>query len=204
LTVSAVAIFGGVAALLSGLDVLDIDLEFVLAIALGIVGLGLVVSAWFGRARGLVPLAILLTVASSAVAIVDTPLGGGVGDREYRPASVAQLQDEYRLAIGSMTLDLRAVPLPPGATEVDASVAIGELHVLVPADVTVEVHAEAGIGRVEVFGVADGGTSVERDDSVNMPGTRELRLDLRTGVGETKVERTPTGARLPSETGGLR
>jgi hypothetical protein len=70
--------------------------------------------------------------------------------------------------------------------------------------VTVEVHAEAGVGRVAVFGVADGGTSVERDDTVRMPGTRVLRLDLRTGVGETKVERTPVGALPPSETGGLR
>ena len=107
LTVSAVAMFAGITALLASVDVLDVDVEVAGAIALGIIGIGLVVSAWFGRARGLVPLAVLLTIALSAVAVIDTPIEGGIGDRDYRPASLAQLEDEYRLAIGSMRLDFR-------------------------------------------------------------------------------------------------
>ena len=47
----------------------DFDAEVAGAIALGIVGVGLVVSAWFGRARGLVPLAVLSRSGSSVVAV---------------------------------------------------------------------------------------------------------------------------------------
>jgi hypothetical protein len=204
LTVSVVALFAGITALLATLDVLDVDVEVAGAIALGIVGVALIVSAWFGRARGLVPLAVLLSLALGVVAVIDTPIAGGIGDRDYRPASLAQLDDEYRLAIGSMTLDLRAVPLRAGITEVEASVAIGQLEVLVPPDVTVEVHAETGVGRVALFGVADGGISVERDDTARASGARVLRLDLRTGIGETTVDRAPAQPPAPSEPGVLR
>ena len=70
-----------------------------------------------------------------------------------------------------------------------ASVGIGELHVLVPADVTVEVHAEAGVGRVAVFGAASG-VAAERNDTVRAVSTRTLRLELRTGAGHVMVERS--------------
>jgi hypothetical protein len=186
LTISVVCCYAGVVALLAALDVVTVDLQVAGAIALAIIGGGLLLSAWFGRARGLVFLAVVLTAALAIVALVDTPIEGGIGDRDHRPTTRAALESEYRLAIGDMTLDLRAVPLPVGTTEVDATVAIGELVVYPPDDVTVEVHAETGIGEVSVFGEQDGGTSVERNDVVR-DGARVLRLDLRTGIGRTHV-----------------
>ncbi len=180
----------GVVALLASLDVTSPDAEVVGAVALGIVGVALVVSAWVGRARGLVFLAVPLAIGLGIVAAIDTPIEGGIGDRDYRPATIAQLESEYRLAIGSMTIDLRDVPIRTGTTEITASVAIGELVVLVPNDVTVDVHAEAGIGQVSVFGEVDSGTGVERTD-IERAGVRVLQLDLRTGIGQARVERLP-------------
>ena len=70
---------------------------------------------------------------------------------------------------------------------------------LVPNDVTVDVHAEAGIGQVAVFGEADSGTAVERTD-IERAGVRVLQLDLRTGIGDqTRVRRA-----LPDSTEVLR
>ena len=71
-----------------------------------------------------------------------------------------------------------------------ASVAIGELHVIVPTDVSVDVHAEAGVGQVDVFGIGSSGFSAERNDSVRVVSTRTLRLELRTGAGHVMVERS--------------
>ena len=180
----------GVVALLASLGVTSPDAEVVGAVALGIVGVALVVSAWVGRARGLVFLAVALAIGLGIVAAIDTPIEGGIGDRDYRPATIAQLESEYRLAIGSMTIDLRDVPIRTGTTEITASVAIGELVVLVPNDVTVDVHAEAGIGQVSVFGEVDSGTGVEQTD-IERAGVRVLQLDLRTGIGQARVERLP-------------
>jgi phage shock protein PspC (stress-responsive transcriptional regulator) len=193
LTVSVALCFVGVVALLTSIDAISIDPEVAGAIALGILGAALVLSAWFGRARGLIFLAVPLAIGLGVVALIDTPLEGGVGDRDYRPETLAQLESEYRLAIGSMTIDLRDVPIHTGTTDVDASVAVGELVVLVPRDVTVEVHSEVGAGQVDVFGEDDNGTSVERDD-VARAGPRVLQLDLRTGIGRTRVQRLSDAA----------
>ena len=190
LTVSVLVLGAGLAALLDTIGVLDVDIEVAGAIALGVVAATLILSAWYGRALGLVSLAVLLTVVCGVAAIVDTPFKGGVGDRSYLPISVRELQPEYRLAIGNLRLDLRAVPLRAGTTTVTASVAIGELHVIVPTDVSVDVHAEAGVGQVDVFGIASSGFSAERNDSVRVVSTRTLRLELRTGAGHVMVERS--------------
>ena len=190
LTVSALLCLVGIVALLASLGVTSLDAEAVGAVALGIVGVALVVSAWVGRARGLVFLAVPLAIGLGVVAAIDSPIEGGIGDRDYRPETIAQLESEYRLAIGSMTIDLRDVPIRTGTTEIAASVAIGELVVIVPDDVTVDVHAEAGIGEVSVFGEVDSGTAVERTD-IERAGVRVLQLDLRTGIGQARVERLP-------------
>ena len=190
LTVSVLVLGAGLAALLDTIGVLDVDIEVAGAIALGVVAATLILSAWYGRALGLVSLAVLLTVVCGVAAIVDTPFKGGVGDRSYLPVSARELQPEYRLAIGNLRLDLRAVPLPAGTTTVTASVAIGELHVIVPTDVSVDVHAEAGVGQVDVFGIGSSGFSAERNDSVRVVSTRTLRLELRTGAGHVMVERS--------------
>ena len=75
------------------------------------VGLGLVVGAFVGRARGLVVLGVLLTLLASAAAVADVPVRGGVGDRTWRPATVSDLHDAYRLGIGQAELDLTRLDL---------------------------------------------------------------------------------------------
>ena len=167
----------------------DVDLQVAAAIGLVVVALALLVSAWFGRALGLIGLAIILTLTCAIAAVVDTPFEGGVGDRAYHPTTFADLESEYRLAIGNLRVDLRDAPLPVGITEITTSLAIGELHVVVPTDVTVVVHAEAGAGQVTVFGSSDDGLSAERDETVRVAGARRLELDARTGAGNLVVER---------------
>ena len=68
-------------------------------------------------------------------------------DRGYTVTSVQQLQDDYRLGIGSLELDLGALQLPEGETHVNASVDVGDLQVIVPAGVALRVHGEAHAGR---------------------------------------------------------
>ena len=90
MTVSVLVLGAGLAALLDTIGVLDVDIEVAGAIALGVVAATLILSAWYGRALGLVSLAVLLTVVCGVAAIVDTPFKGGVGDRSYLPVSGAR------------------------------------------------------------------------------------------------------------------
>ena len=107
------------------------------------------------------------------------------------PTVARDIEAEQHLAMGQLTLDLRDAPFPEGTTEMEATVALGELVVQVPDDVRVVVHAEAGMGRVEVFGIEDEGVSPEVDATAPAPssGGRTLELDVRVGMGEVDVTR---------------
>ena len=73
----------------------------------------------------------------------------GVASATARTRSRAcrSLRSDYRLGIGSIELDLGALQLPKGETHVDASVDVGDLLIIVPKDVALQVHAD-GRGRV--------------------------------------------------------
>jgi hypothetical protein len=192
LTISILLLGAGVAALLDATGAMDVDPAAVGALGLGVIGLALIVSAWAGRAYGLVPIGVVLSLVLTLMTIVDVPFTGGVGERNYHPTVANEIDAEQHLAMGSLTLDLRDAPFREGTTEMEATVAMGELVVQVPDDVRVVVHAEAGMGRVEVFGVLDDGVSPEVDATAPATGGRTLELDLRVGMGEVDVTRYDT------------
>src|SRR5207247_1709189 len=73
-TFSVILIAAGAAVFLNQSDAFHISLEGFLAVALMLTGLGLVVGAWWGRARGLIALGILITLVLGAASVVDVPL----------------------------------------------------------------------------------------------------------------------------------
>jgi phage shock protein PspC (stress-responsive transcriptional regulator) len=132
--------------------------------------------------------ALLLVAVAVFAAVFQVHVGRGIGDRTYAVTSVDDLKRDYRLGIGSLELDLRALQLPPGETHVDATVDVGEVHVTVPAGVGLVVHGSAEIGEVDLpGGVGGDGRNVESD--VVEPGVRTLVLDAHTGLGSVEVER---------------
>lgn len=189
-TISLVLILGGLAGLADAADVVDVSVAGFLAVSLVVVGLGLVVGAWWGRARWLIVPGVLLTLALGAAAVVDVPFEGGVGERTHRPVDIAEVEREYRLFAGEMLLDLRGVDFPPGVTKVDVSVAFGQLRVLVPDDVTVVATASVSAGELRLLGDADEGLRADGRRVVRGPrGSGTLRLDATVGAGEIEVTR---------------
>jgi predicted membrane protein len=72
---------------------------------------------------------------------------------------------------------------------VKATVGIGDLKVIVPANASVDVQGRVQAGQVQVFGESDNGTHV-RSHVVDRTGSgRVLVLDVRTGLGQVQVER---------------
>ena len=130
-------------------------------------------------------LAAVLIAVAAVIAVFD--VDGSVGDRTYAVTSVQDLRSEYRLGIGSMELDLRELQLPEGETRVDARVDLGDLEVIVPAGVALQVHGTAEMGYVEVLGHDEDGRNVDVD--LDETGTRVLVLDAHVGAGSVRVER---------------
>ncbi|WP_354698725.1 hypothetical protein DSM112329_04417 [Paraconexibacter sp. AEG42_29] len=113
-------------------------------------GVALTAIATAGR-RGtaaLLALAVLLGTATLAVAALPDQLRGGIGARTERPAAASDLQDRYRLGVGSLDIDLRDTRLPRGTTTVRGAVGVGNLTIWVPAGVRVR-----SIGPTLVTGV---------------------------------------------------
>ncbi|HEY5172377.1 MAG TPA: PspC domain-containing protein, partial [Acidimicrobiia bacterium] len=195
LTLSILLIGAGIASLLQATGALDVNLTVVLAIATCVVGAALVTAAFVGRAHTLVLVGIALLAATAISSTIDVPLRGGIGSRTYRPLQLSELKSHYEVGIGRLELDLRDVDLRDRTTLVDARTGVGELLVLVPSSVRVEVHAHAGAGSVRLFGNETGGWPENEDRAVagSGTGTGVLRLDLRVGAGEVRVRRYEPG-----------
>jgi hypothetical protein len=194
LTLSVATLVSGVllALRLSGVDALTAPR--ILAVALLVVGAGLLVGTWVGRARWLIPVGLVLALALGATAAArNAGLDDGLGERTWTPRGDAS----YALGAGEAELDLSSLP-GSGSYEVDAEVGLGRLLVLVPRDVRVTGEAEAGVGEVlQVFGDGrrrvlnpDDDTDVrERFSFPGETGGPSVELDLEVGMGQIEVRR---------------
>jgi phage shock protein PspC (stress-responsive transcriptional regulator) len=151
-------------------------------------GAAILTGAFMKPVRWLVLPAVALALAAGTVAAAGIDLDGGIGDREVRPASVADLDDRYELGIGELVVDLRDTELPSGDVPLELDLGIGAARVIVPEDVCVATSADVGVGNVSFFGRDDSGVDVGFDETPEAvaDGTR-LVLDADVGLGEVRV-----------------
>jgi hypothetical protein len=166
-----------------------------LAAALGVTGLGVLIMGLAGWRAGLTGfLAIVLAlVAWSSSVVPDVNIGGGIGDRSWRPNAVESGQ-RYRLGLGSATLNLSDYPtdrVPP--PQMEAGVGIGELRILVPQDLTVEVRSKVGIGEITgdvqrplSSDTGDGNREISTVEVIGA-GEPELIVNANVGVGQIVI-----------------
>lgn len=191
--VALLLIGGGLAWLLHVLDVATLSLEDGLAAGLVVVGLGLVVAAWRGRAWSLAAIGLLFASAILLVEVIDVPFEAGAGDRHVVVDTRAELADTHELFAGQLTLDLRRAPLTADTTTLDAAVGMGQLRVIVPRDANVDVDATVKAGNIagDLAPTPDeGGVDLHETFSAGgHEGGDDLRLELRVGLGELRVDR---------------
>jgi phage shock protein PspC (stress-responsive transcriptional regulator) len=185
---------GGVAWLLDALDLVEVDWTDRLALGLVVVGVGLLIAAWRGRAWALVPVGLLFALLIVTAEALVVPVDAGTGEQTEIVDTPAELARDHELFAGQLTLDLRDVRLSAGETAtVEAAVGAGQLRVLVPEDATVTVDADVRIGEV----VSDGGPEANEsglglDERFTLAGAArgpEIDLDLFVGFGSLEVTR---------------
>src|SRR3954468_12157697 len=128
-------------------------------------GVAIVGAAFVKPLRWLVLPAVALAASAGLGAAVGVDIDGGIGDRDYRPASSADLHDHYKLGIGELVIDLRDTDLPAGDGPVKVGGGLGEARVLGPGDVCVVADTEIGAGNVSFFGHDTGGVDVNYEDA---------------------------------------
>ncbi len=182
----------------------DVPARVVIAAALAVVGGGLLVGAFIGRARGLVVVGVVLVLLASVASISGVQVRGGVGDRTWDPQTVGQLRSEYKLGIGEATLDLSALDLSTaGRQRVEVRHGIGDLLIVLPADAVVLVNAEVRAGELQWPDAEDAfldgrsehlidGTDLSERFTVpesSAPSSAVLVVDAELGVGSMEVRR---------------
>jgi phage shock protein PspC (stress-responsive transcriptional regulator) len=160
----------------------------VVAAVVIVAGLWLVAAAFLGGARWLILPALALALPAGVVSAANVNVDGGVGEREYRPVTAAQVRDTYRLGVGRLVVDLRGAKLPDGDRRMHVDLGVGQAVLVVPRDVCVTTAAKVGAGQVAVFDRSSGGMDVDwQDEREALPGTTRLVVDGDVGVGELDV-----------------
>jgi phage shock protein PspC (stress-responsive transcriptional regulator) len=158
----------------------------VLAACVGVLAVGLLVGAVFGRAWSLIPVGVLLVGLLAVANALPRNLTWSAGNRTWTP--VATVAPAYVLGAGDAQIDLTQLPAHEPAS-FSSRIGAGRLVVIVPANTSLTIHATTSAGRIEVFGHEQDGTSVDLHQSV--PATsrdpRVVTLDLQMGFGDVEV-----------------
>lgn len=185
--VGGVCLALGAAAGLEAADVIELGWAGFLALTIVLTGVALVASAFFGGARGLIPVGLLLAVVLGGAVVAGFSLNGGIGERTYRIADGDELRGRYELGVGHLKLDLRDVELARGVTHVTADLDVGMLEIVAPdarfADEAVDPDRD---------GRGDGGLDLSRTIVVGS-GDRTLEIEAHVGAGAVGVERRDGG-----------
>jgi phage shock protein PspC (stress-responsive transcriptional regulator) len=167
------------------------------AVALAVVGLGLVVGAWIGRARLLIPLGFALSLGMLiATASTGHDYSGDRGRPDiFNPTTVAEItaNNPYERDAGDVTLDFSQIDFTGQDIAFEATTDIGRLEVILPPNVDVEVIAKVEVGDANVLNRSWGGLSDKPrtviDEGDDGPGGGRLLLTLTVDVGNLEVHR---------------
>ncbi len=192
LTLAMLLVITGVTVALDRADIVSVDPAVFLAISLTLIGLVLTLSAFIGRARGLILLGVLLFPVVWWFHTIDLTWWGGIGEQRHTVTSIAQLEPEYRLGIGQLVIDLTGLDLAGTTRELAVGTTIGEVVVVVPERMHVELTADGRIGEVRIDrpgpDLTDDGIDASLQTELGSPSGGTLVLDLDVGVGSARVE----------------
>jgi phage shock protein PspC (stress-responsive transcriptional regulator) len=163
-----------------------------LGASLLVLSLTLVAAAWLGRARGILPVALLVALAT-VVSSVGGPLAEdrGWGDHRRTYTTAGQLGAGDRLEFGQLTVDLTKLD-PRTAASYAAHVDFGSLEVLAPPtmNVVVNYRIRSGAMVVNTEQLEGGGNlSGQLPPTASDPKKKNLTLNLSVDGGVVQVRR---------------
>ncbi|HJU52635.1 MAG TPA: PspC domain-containing protein [Acidimicrobiia bacterium] len=156
-----------------------------LALAITVIGLGVLVGTRYGRARWLIPFGLILIPVSIVAGVAE--IDETASTRLIHPTSFAELQGSYELSTGRLTIDLSDLPWEGEVVELNASVGVGSLDVLLPPGVGIEADTEVGIGESRGPENSEGGLGVDYAYAYPDRGGGLLITHLEVGIGEASV-----------------
>jgi len=180
----------GILATLDAAGTIDPSFADYVAVTVGILGLGLIAGAVWGRSIALIVFGVLMLPILFTARFVPFPLNANFGEITYRPLTIEEVQDEYSLAAGSLRVDLSNVDFTGDSRHVKVSIGAGEIIVVTPdprnTAVTIVVDGSVGVGEIVAFGEESNGFGLA--STTEIPGNDgELFLEIQAGAGSVRI-----------------
>lgn len=205
LTLSVAFLVVGTMILVGNLGVADITMGHMAAAGLLVVGLGLLVGAWWGRSRFLILAGLVMIPFVIAGGFMHFPLKGSVGDRWVHATAIEDVASNYEMLAGSMYMELVDLEDFEGRKEIDISVAAGKVTILVPRRMSLTIDGHIEYGRAAIgAGRRSGEDLVLANDVEGIPGAGHLVINFRGGIASVYVERITFAQRHGLTRGELR
>ena len=143
--------------------------------------------------------AFVLLVVAAVIAITlgsGASFDGGVGNSALEPASLSAVHSHYRQGLGRLKVDLSRVRFPSSGRQVDMSVGVGQLKLVLPRGTVVDLDASTGMaGNVHLPGGRVVGQAIQQELSMppSLAGSSKsaraphLSIDAHVGVGVIDV-----------------
>jgi phage shock protein PspC (stress-responsive transcriptional regulator) len=177
---------GGVLWMLQESGSITLTLGQLLAVPLAVLGLGLLVGAFAGRARWTLLIGLPLVPLAVFGSLLPLPFAWHWSNRSVTPRTASELAPSYELSGASLRFDLTGLgPNQHPVVPTTVTVGVGEIEVLVPKGAPVDIRAEVGLGSIQLRNRTIGGLHVE--DALIASGPDPIRLHLVVGIGDVQV-----------------
>lgn len=191
LTIGAILVAMGILALIDNIDAIPIDAQprHYLALALTVLGAGLLIGGFAGRARWLIVVGVILLPTLVFSPVYEYDWRSGDFDNRIAPVSFQDVETTYSQDVGNLVIDLTELPWDGETIELVARVDAGNLEIWIPDGVGIVGQASADVGRVAAPGRESAGLGDPRID-FNEPGSRgTIELDASVDVGNIDIRR---------------
>jgi phage shock protein PspC (stress-responsive transcriptional regulator) len=197
LTAGAAMIAVSLAVILDGLGAITLDVGSFPTLALVVLGIGLLVGAWRGRARGAIVIGVLVLPVALVLSLIHLPFGVEIASRTLSPRHGDAFPGSQRLLAGDLSLDLTRADLGGSSHSLRIDLGAGAVQLIVPRDVTVHLVAEVGMGGLRVTGYSDRlGVDLSRDVTLpGAPGGGTVTIRVDQGIGSLELYRPPVERR---------
>jgi len=190
ITIGLVLVSLGVLAILDNIPGIPIEPQprHYIALATVVVGLGLIVGGFIGRARWLILIGALLVPTLLFSPVFEYEWNTDEFDRTVSPDTFTELEDSYALEVGNLVIDLTDLPWDGETVDLEASVDAGNIEIWIPPGVGLEGEASVDVGHVGAFGRESsglGGPTLEFD-TPGPAGT--VVLDATVDLGNIDIQ----------------
>ena len=183
----------GVLAILDNIPGIPIEAHprHYVALAVTILGVGLIVGGFIGRARWLIiPAAILIPTVLFSPAF-EYDWDSERFDRTFAPDSFDELESSYTQDVGNLVLDLSALPWEGEEIDLTVGLDAGNLEIFLPPGVGLVGEANVDVGRVAAFGRESAGLGSPGLTFDNPGPEGTVLLDAEVDLGNITIEVIP-------------